>query len=83
MYMGMSPTKRDDKPVPPSRSTVILLLGTIGDTTWRMFVPALSGISGGYFADKALGTWPLLFIIGTVLGCSLAGLLVWRQFKRL
>lgn len=33
--------KPDETPAPPSLSTVTLLLRTIGDTTWRMFIPTI------------------------------------------
>lgn len=69
-------------PEPPKNtSTVILLLGTMADTTWRMFVPTLIGIVGGYFLDKALDTTPWLFAAGTILGCTVAGLLIRKQLR--
>ena len=67
---------------PPEKSTVILLLGSIADTSWRMFVPALIGIVGGYFLDQMCATKPWLFLGGTILGCTIAGLLVKRQLEK-
>ena len=80
--MSASPNKNsDDTPTPPDKTTVILLLGTIGDTTWRMFVPTIGLTVAGVYADKALGTKPWLTTIGIVLGVIIAGLLVKRLLQ--
>ena len=68
-------------PPPKETSTVILLIGTMADTTWRMFVPTLVGITGGYALDNMLGTSPWLFAAGTILGCTVAGLLIRKQLR--
>lgn len=80
-YMG---TSQNDgkKPVPPDHSTVVLLLGTIGDTTWRMFVPTIGLTVLGILADKQLRTAPWLMIAGIVLGGCLAYMLVRRQINK-
>ena len=72
-----------ETPEPPknNNSTVILLLGSMADTTWRMFVPTLAGITGGYALDNTLSTTPWLFAIGTILGCIVAGLLIRKQLR--
>jgi len=80
--MSTSSDKHDAPTTPPDRSTVVLLLGTIADTTWRMFVPALIGIAGGYWLDTTFGTKPWLFAAGTILGCAIAGLLVNQQLQK-
>lgn len=81
--MSASPKKNsDDTPTPPDKSTVILLLGTIGDTTWRMFVPTIGLTVAGVYADKSFGTKPWLSAIGVVLGAVIAGLLVKRQLQK-
>jgi len=79
--MGVSPNDDDQKPTPPDTSTVILLLGTIGDTTWRMFVPTIGLTILGLVADKLLGTTPWLMAGGIVLGTLGAFVLVRRQLK--
>lgn len=53
----------------------------MADTTWRMFVPSIIGIAGGYFLDEKLGSWPWIFITGTALGCTIAGILIKRQLQ--
>lgn len=67
---------------PPQSSAVVLLLGTIADTTWRMFLPTLAGIVGGYMLDGLLGTKPWLFAAGTILGCVIAGMLIAKQLQK-
>lgn len=79
--MGVSPNDDGNKTVPPDTSTVVLLLGTIGDTTWRMFVPTVGLTVLGLVADKALGTTPWLMAGGIILGTFGAIVLVRRQLK--
>lgn len=71
----------DKKPTPPDTSTVVLLLGTIGDTTWRMFVPTIGLTVLGLLIDKQLHTTPWIMILGIILGTLLAAILVRRQLK--
>ncbi len=78
--MGKSQDTRD-APSPPDRSTVILLLGTIADTTWRMFVPTLGLAALGLWADESWTTGPLWSLIGVFTGIGIASLLVRQQFK--
>lgn len=59
--------------------TVSVLLATIGDTTWRMFVPAVGLTLVGVWADAQLETKPWLMIAGIVLGCFGSFLLVKKQ----
>lgn len=80
--MSTSPDSRDDKPAPPDKSTVILLLGDIGDTTWRMFVPTIGLTVIGLLADKQLHTTPWMMIVGIIVGTFLAYKLVQRQIKK-
>lgn len=83
VYMRASKGSRPGTPEPPKdTSTVILLLGTVADTTWRMFVPTLTGIVGGFFLDKNFGTTPWLFALGTTLGCIAAGRLIKKQLEQ-
>lgn len=80
--MNTSQNDGDKKPTPPERSTVILLLGTIGDTTWRMFVPTIGLTVLGLLADKQFGTTPWIMTLGIILGALLAAALVRRQIKK-
>lgn len=74
---------RDDHPTPPEQSTVILLLKSIGDTTWRMFVPTIGGTLLGVWLDSVLGTAPWLVVAGIVAGVVVTALLIVDQFKKL
>lgn len=59
--------------------TVGAILGTIGDTTWRMFVPAVGFTLLGVWADASFGTKPWLMALGIVIGAAGAALLVKKQ----
>ncbi len=80
----MTPSQHDDEktPVPPDSSTVILLLTTIGDTTWRMFIPTIGFTILGLLIDKWIGTTPWVMILGIILGTYVAYVLVKRQIKK-
>ena len=80
--MSTSQNDGEKKPTPPDASTVILLLTTIGDTTWRMFIPTIGWTVLGLLADKALQTTPWIMIVGIVAGAYLAYVLVKRQIKK-
>lgn len=81
-YMGTSQNDDEKKPVPPEQSTVVLLLGTIGDTTWRMFVPTIGLTVLGLLADKQFHTTPWIMTTGIIAGALLAYVLVRRQIKK-
>lgn len=80
--MSTSQNKRGTTPTPPPQSTVVLLLGTIADTTWRMFVPIISFTLLGVFGDNTYHTKPWLTASGIIIGIALASLLVIRQLKK-
>lgn len=67
--------------MPPKHSTVLLML-TIADTTWRLFVPLVGSTILGLLADKQLGTKPWVMIIAMVVGAIAAFLLVRIQIKK-
>ena len=77
--MSTSQNQRDEETAPPDQSTVILLLGTIGDTTWRMFGPTILLTIVGIYGDNMLDTTPWLTVAGVLLGAVGAGLLVRNQ----
>jgi Putative F0F1-ATPase subunit Ca2+/Mg2+ transporter len=80
--MSTSPPRGDDQGTPPKSSTVILLLLTMGDTTWRMFVPTIGLMVLGLLADQWLHTKPWIMIVGLVVGIALAAMLIKSQFKK-
>ena len=59
--------------------TARVLLGTIGDTTWRVFVPSIGFTLLGVWGDTVFATKPWLMICGVVFGFVMAGVLVKRQ----
>lgn len=77
-------SKHTDAPTttPPDSSTVVLLLGTIGDTTWRMFVPTIGLALAGDFADRMLATRPWLMLAGFAIGSVIAAALVKKQLQK-
>ncbi len=79
--MATSPKRGDDHQMPPKHSTVLLML-TIADTTWRLFVPLVGLTIAGLLLDKGLGTKPWIMIVSIVLGAVLAYLLVRTQIKK-
>lgn len=80
--MSTSQNDSGDQPVPPTKSTVVLLLNTIGDTTWRMFVPTIGFTILGVIADNSFKTKPWMTIAGIIVGVVLATLLIRRQLKK-
>lgn len=63
--------------------TMKVLMGTIGDTTWRMFVPSVGLTLLGVYLDEQFQTKPWLMIIGILIGFLGAFLLVKAQIGRL
>ncbi len=70
--------KAEDAPT-FNRSTVVFMLGTIADTTWRMFIPTIGLTFLGWLGDKQWGTKPWLFALGIIIGASISAVLVRRQ----
>jgi len=63
--------------------TTRTLLLTIGDTTWRMFVPSVGFTLLGVWLDNQFGSKPLFLAIGVVVGFAGAILLVKKQLDAL
>lgn len=67
---------------PPKHSTVILLLGDIADTTWRMFSPIILFTAVGIWADTGLNTGPWFSLLGVFAGSFIAALLIKKQLTK-
>ncbi|MBI3888971.1 AtpZ/AtpI family protein [Candidatus Saccharibacteria bacterium] len=80
--MSTSPTHKGESTAPPEKSTVLLLLGDIGGTTWRLFIPTIGMTIAGVYLDNKLDTKPWLTVIGIVLGTILAVILVRNQLQK-
>lgn len=79
--MSTSHNQRGTTPTPTKSSPVVLLLGTIADTTWRMFVPLIGLTILGVMGDNSFHTKPWCTTLGIVLGAIIATLLVLRQLR--
>lgn len=77
----MSDVPNDDGKPTPEPSPTMIVLATIGDTTWRMFVPVLGGALIGYGIDKLIASRPIGVLSGTFIGVALAVILVYLQYK--
>lgn len=66
----------------PSSGTTLLILGTITNTTWRMFTPVIVLLLVGMQLDKHLGHRPLWSLSGVIVGFGIAIWLVYRQCRR-
>jgi hypothetical protein len=80
--MSTSPNSSDEHQTPPDKSTVILLLSTMGDTTWRLFVPTIGSTIIGLIIDKRLHTTPWIMILSMIAGVGIAAYLVAAQLKK-
>ncbi len=80
MAKNKEPTK-EETPKVPSSATVLLLFGTIADTTWRLFVPTLLGVIIGLMVDNHFATKPWFTVVGVIAGALLAFELVYLQMK--
>lgn len=80
--MSQPVKQKPETSAPSNHPTVALLIGTALDTTWRMFIPTIGGTVLGVMIDRNFGSTPLATIIGVVIGVGLAGLLIYRQLKK-
>lgn len=80
--MSSSSNKGDKAPAPPNKSAVILLLGDIADTTWRMFIPTILLVVFGHWLDGELKTGPGLSIGGVIIGFVIAAWLIRKQLEK-
>jgi Flp pilus assembly protein TadB len=78
----MDSSQNNGKMERPDRGTVTTLFGTIGDTTWRMFVPTIGLTILGLIVDKWLHTRPWIMVVFMFAGAYLAYVLVMRQLQK-
>ena len=77
--------KTHEPPVVPSgveTDSVVAVVQTIGDTTWRMFVPTVGFTLLGVWLDGLWNTKPWLMIAGIAVGVLASVLLVREQLRR-
>lgn len=80
--MSASHKQRDATPTPPDHSPVVLLLGTVADTTWRMFTPTIGLCLVGLAVDRAQATEPWFMLAGLIVGVGISTILIVRLLKR-
>lgn len=79
--MSVPKKPRGEEKIAPSKSSVVFMLTTIGDTTWRMFGPTLGFTILGLIGDRTFQTKPFLTLAGVLVGALGAGILIKRQLK--
>ncbi len=78
--MSDVPTKKGDKRDTPSPAAV--LITSIGDTTWRMFVPTVGCLLLGRLIDDNYHTKPWGMVSGIVIGTVITAFLIKRQLEK-
>ena len=82
--MDKKPHQGDSQPTGAASSSSVsamAIVGTMADTTWRIFVPTVGLMLLGVWADRTCGTKPWLMIIGLAIGVACAVALVRRQIR--
>jgi hypothetical protein len=78
-----NPSPRDaDGSSAPSSSTALLMIGTVADTTWRLFVPTLGGTSIGIWAGSIYDIRSWAVIAGVVVGFLISAGLIYMQLRK-
>lgn len=77
----MSKVHKSDDTTLASRSPVVSIVTTIGDTTWRMFLPTIGLLLVGRAIDDEYSVKPLGMVLGIVIGSIIAAILVMRQLN--
>lgn len=72
----------DSKKDQTASGSAIYLLGTIADTTWRMFIPTIGLALIGDFFDRQYDTKPWLMLVCAIIGAGVAAFLVKRQLTK-
>lgn len=67
--------------VPQSDKGALKVLGSIADTTWRMFIPTIGFLMIGRYFDNTLSIKPWGMLIGVIVGIWLAYVLVRKQLR--
>lgn len=74
--------KRERTVSPNSEDSVMRLLWSMADTTWRMFTPPALLVPAGIWADLKFQTKPWLTLLCAVVGLWLSILLVKKQLGK-
>lgn len=68
---------------PSAREIVLVMFGTLANTTWRLFVPTIGGTILGVWADNSWDTKPWFTIIGVSLGTIGSFMLIYAQLSQI
>lgn len=79
--MPLAKKHDDDVKSAPNSSLVFLLLGTLADTTWRLFIPTLGGTVLGLWADNSWETKPIFTVLGVTFGTAISLSLIYLQIR--
>lgn len=77
----MSKDSNEGDPKHPAKSPASVLILTIADTTWRMFVPTVGGLLLGRMADEQWHMSPVGMLAGVVIGAAVTTVLIKRQLE--
>lgn len=66
----------------PNRGTAVMMMATVADTTWRLFVPVFTLMGIGLYIDHRLHQKPIFGLIGAIAGSYIGFLLVRKLYKR-
>lgn len=77
----MQKAPKTQEPPAPIKSQTAILLSTMADTSWRMFVPTIGLLLLGRWLDAWLGTSPLILLTGLILGVTTSVWLITKLIK--
>lgn len=80
--MGHESRQPQKRSTVPDMSTVFVIMGTIGETTWRMFTPVITLLVLGLWLDHKTGHKPWFSLGGVLIGFALAIALVALQYNK-
>lgn len=80
--MAKSNTRDADELSAPLSSTVLILLGTVADTTARLFIPTIGGTILGIWIDHMFDTRPWATIAGVTIGSIVSAGLIYLQLRK-
>lgn len=81
--MGHEQRQPQKRSTVPDMSTVFVIMGTIGETTWRMFTPVITLLVVGIWLDSKTGDKPWYSLGSALLGFAIAIALVAQQYKKM
>jgi hypothetical protein len=81
--MGHDDHESQTRTTVPSASTVFVIMGTIADTTWRMFTPVIGLLILGIWLDNKTHHKPWFTLAGVLIGFAISIALVALQYRKM